>query len=82
MKGRQANRAYVTVVNIAQHIKSFYKRQNHATGVILPTGEHQYFIHGQVVTPEEFNEVFPIVPLKANGNKFGENLDGRQVKKH
>lgn len=82
MSDNKKTKPSLIVVNIEEHINSAYKRQNNATGVILPTGEHHYFIHGHVATVEEFNEVFPLVPLKENVNKYGGSLDGRQIEKH
>jgi len=68
-------------LDISNHVKSICKRKNNACGVILPSGNHYYVVHGQEVTVSEFNEVFGVVPLRNNVNQYGGNLDGRRIEK-
>jgi len=77
---KRGNRSNVIVTNIEAHVNSFYKRINNAVGFINPKG-HGYFIHGKMVTAEEFNEVFPVESLQPNINQFGESLDKTKIPK-
>lgn len=82
MGNNRAASQYIRLLDVPKHVNSTYKRQNNASGVIKATGEHFYIVHGKEVTPEEFNEIFPIVPPRQNVNQYGDKLDGKQIAKY
>lgn len=79
MPTNQASIPYIKIKNIPAWLLSKIKRKNHSAGVILPTGESFYFVHGQQITTDEFNEIFPVEQPVPNVNPYGGKLDSRQI---
>jgi hypothetical protein len=78
MPTNQSN-TYMRIRKISRWIWSKAKRNNNAAGVILPTGESYYLLHGQQITNEEFDQIFPLKEPVQNINRYGSKLDSRQI---
>lgn len=79
MPTNQDSIPYIKLKNIPQWLYSKIKRANNSAGVILPTGESFYIVHGQQITPQEFDEIFPVAETVQNINRYGNKLDPRQI---
>ena len=82
MGNDRAGKLYIRLLDVAPHINSAINRQNNASGVIRPNGEHAYFYKGREISPEEFNKKFPIKSPRPNINRYGGHVDKRQIPKH